>query len=199
MFDDSQGHDAANPFSSPLTDPRLDASESGEDDGVAELRAFIGRRADYYLKKWGPMIRGNGIATGMNWAALFFSGFWLPYRKMFRATAILYGFVFVESIVEEVLSVGFLGYQDVPRQVDLIVNLAVAFVCGTYGNRWYFSHAKQIISQVRAERSANEDLLEHLSKRGGTSFLAAVGLFLCFIAAMALLGVVAAILEGTQF
>src|SRR5437764_14418267 len=68
-----------------------------------ELRAFVGSNASYYLRRWCPTMEGGGAGMGFNWAAFFLSGLWLPYRKMYLATAVLFGILVVTTILEEVV------------------------------------------------------------------------------------------------
>ncbi len=42
--------------------------ESAERVALQELRAFVGRRADYYLGKWRAVLAGTGTGTGFNLA-----------------------------------------------------------------------------------------------------------------------------------
>src|SRR5258707_862516 len=60
--------------------------ESEESVALQELRAFVGRRAVYYLAKWRGVLAGSGTETGFNLAAFFLSAIWLPYRKMYGIT-----------------------------------------------------------------------------------------------------------------
>jgi Protein of unknown function (DUF2628). len=54
------------------------------DDPDEEVRAFVQRNADYYLRKWSKTPDpGKGI--GWNWAAFFLPYFWLGYRKQYVA------------------------------------------------------------------------------------------------------------------
>jgi hypothetical protein len=82
-----------------------------------EVAAFVGEKAGYYLQKWRPVLDGTGNAgnaTGFNWAAFFLSGLWLPYRKMYRATAIFFGVILLETLFEEIIYVGILGKPEAP-------------------------------------------------------------------------------------
>jgi hypothetical protein len=137
-----------------------------------EARAAIGRRADFYLGKWQKTQHG-----GFNWAGFFLSGLWLPYRKMYVATAILFAAIIVESILEEAIFVYAMGMPAVPRGLERAVSLAVCWICGGFGNRWYFQHVAGLVATARASVPDESDRLEVLGRRGGTSVLAAV---LCF-------------------
>src|SRR6476620_7317947 len=62
-----------------------------------EARAFVGPNADYYCKHW---FSGG---TGFNWAAFLLCGLWLPYRKMYVATTILYVAILSTAVACEIV------------------------------------------------------------------------------------------------
>jgi hypothetical protein len=101
---------------------------------------------------------------------------------MFRVAFIFFGALFLVSILEEVVFVGVIGSPITPPAISLITKLVVAIICGVYGNHWYFSQANRAISEARAQGFEDQNLLHVLSKRGGTSLLAAIGVpFLFFM------------------
>ena len=53
------------------------------------LRAAIGPRADYYLRRWREM-DAAGKSVSWNWAACFANMFWLAYRKMWAGAGRLH-------------------------------------------------------------------------------------------------------------
>jgi hypothetical protein len=141
-----------------------------------ELRAFVGPKFDYYLRKWAPKLEDPSADCGMNWAAFFLSGFWFPYRKMYAATFILYGVSLALAIVQQVVFVAVIGTATVPAGVGLIVNIAVALVCGLYGNTWYLAHAQRKIAAAHAQGFQGDHLMYHLARTGGTSLAASLGI-----------------------
>jgi hypothetical protein len=143
------------------------------------MRAAVGPRADFYLRKWERSERG-----GFNWAAFFCSGVWLPFRKMYRATAILYAAVIIESVLEDLVFVGWLGMPETPRALERGVGWAVCCVCGGFGNMWYLSHVKHLVAATRATVPNEDQCLDTLRKRGGTTMLGALGLFAVFVMAI---------------
>ncbi len=170
--------------------------ESAESASVQELRVFVGRRADYYLGKWREALAGTGTGTGFNLAAFFLSGIWLPYRKMYAIAFLLYGALIVESIAEELVFVGLLGHLEVPAGIDRLGSFVAAAVCGAYGNRWYLSRARREIARLRDEGRHQDEHLQILSRRGGTSLAGAIGVFTLFIAAMIAGVIVLSIITG---
>lgn len=134
-----------------------------------ELRELFGPRADYYVMQWSGASRRT-----VNRPALFLSGLWLPFRRMYLATAIFYSVALLETVVEELL-LWRLGYPRVLRLVDAAVMLVPAIVCGVWGNRWYMAHARRILAQTRALELPMKHSLGILRNRGGTRRLHAVG------------------------
>ena len=153
-----------------------------------EVRAFVGPRADYYINKWWLDPDNMGNATGFNWAAFFLNPVWLPYRKMYRATTILYGSILLETILEEIVFVGILGKPETPRALGNFVGLVAAIVCGAFGNDWYLSHSQKAITEVRNQALAADAHLQALAKRGGTSAAAALGFLMVLLFAAVVIG-----------
>jgi hypothetical protein len=146
-----------------------------------EVRAAIGPRADYYLDKWREAGRG-----GFNWAAFCMSGLWLPYRKMYAAAGILFAVVIAETLLEEAIFVYGLGMPEVPRAVDRLGSLVVCLVCGRFGNRWYLQHVAASVQRARTIALDEPSRILYLSKRGGTSMLAAIAFFTAFVVILVL-------------
>jgi len=172
-----------------------DADESGGAyaDGTTEreLRTFVGRGADYYLRKWKAALSG-GTGTGFNLAAFLFSAIWFPYRKMYRLALILYAAVIAESIAEEVLVVWIMGNPELPRGLDLLINLLVGGICGAFANQWYLAHARKQIANLKSQGLPEEQYLKELARRGGTNLLVAFGFVFVFM------GVTIAIVLGLE-
>jgi hypothetical protein len=149
-----------------------------------EISAFVGKNADYYIRHWPHPRDLYGRARGFNWAAFFLGGLWIPYRKMYRATLILFAIVTASVVVD--LIADDLGFKN---PIGRIFQLAVAFVCGRYGNGWYLAHTRREVARVRALGLEDNAYDEALRRRGGTSLLASIGLFVLFLLAVLVLGV----------
>ena len=149
----------------------------------AEIDAFVGPRAYNYRMKWPVSADGERVAFGFNWAACLLSGFWLPYRKMYRVGMILYGLILAESVAEEIFFVQVLHWREAPAQLSRAVGLAVAITCGALGNRWYLAHTTASIRRLRNERLNQDQYFRALSRSGGPNILAAIGMFVMFLLA----------------
>ena len=142
-----------------MDDPEAISIEEKE-----EFRAFVGPNwGDYYYGALRRILRGKGVGASFNSAAFVLPGLWLPYRKMYLATVILYGVGFLEIIL------------DAPGLVYFGVNLLIFAICGAYGNRWYLSHAKRVIAVVGQRLLQRDIFLQTLANRGGTSLVSAIG------------------------
>ena len=183
MSENDNWDDVPNPYAAPASLPQQMTADPDEDFETQELRAVIGSKADYYLRKWTTLLEGRGGNGGFNWAAFFFCGIWFSYRKMYKFTCIFFGIIIMASIAEELLFVGVLGLET-PTGLDDVISLVVAIVCGRSGNRWYLSHVRKVIADVRAEGLGDDAQLELLSQRGGTSLATSFGFFVLFCAVM---------------
>lgn len=156
-----------------------------------ELRAFVGPNSEYYLRHWAAQLAGREPSASFNLAAFFLAGFWLPYRKMCKATFLLFGIIIAEGVLEQAIFVGGLRMSDSPPGMTPLICLLIGVVCGLFGNRWYLSHCQRVIQLVRAEGLSDEAQLRLLAKRGGTSLFASIGLFAILITALMVLSVAA--------
>ncbi len=186
-----------NPYQAPKFDelPRIgaDADNRPNDAGLkqAEIRAFVGKNAGYYLRKWPSSLEDHGPARGFNWAAFMLSGLWVAYRKMYRATLIMFGLILAESVCEEIAVATNLMSEQASASLSRISGLIICLICGTLGNAWYLAHTRREIARVRAQDLPNDAYLAALARRGGTSFLASLGLFCLFFVAVIMAGWVA--------
>ena len=182
MSENAHRPPSENPYAAPASTSGYTQSVPTESAEEQHLREFVGSKADYYLEKWSPLaLEHSGRSTGFNWAAFLLSGLWLAYRKMYQVAMIFFAIILVETIAEEILFVGILGKSETPAALGRVVGLVAAIICGTYGNRWYLSHARKVVSDVRAQGIEEHAAAEMLSKRGGTSLGSSLGFFLLYM------------------
>lgn len=153
----------------------------------SELKAFVGRRIETYLKAWFPPDPSVQSVTGdFKVAAFCGSVLWLAYRKLFAFAAVFIGVFVVMQIAMAMLVVlltmafpGFLSspstFGRVVSGIPLVAWLAVALFCGTYGNLWYQGFVYKSVDQVRQLALPESAAIAQLEKQGGTSGLAAIG------------------------
>ena len=102
---------------------------------------------------------------------------------MYRIAGIFFGFILLETVLEEVVWVGILGKPEAPAAFGRFVGLVAGIVCGWFANEWYLSHARKAISEVRSQGLSEEAHLEALAKRGGASLAATLGFLALFLLA----------------
>jgi len=161
-----------------------------EEASEAELRAVFGPRADYYVAQWQGTAR-----RASNWAAFWFSGAWLPFRRLYSAALIFYAAIAVESVLEEIVF-RWIGYGEVPTAVSRAVALACATVCGVWGNRWYLARVRRVISETRALALPPEEHLRELGRRGGTRVWHAVAFLFVFVIVVVATFIMLAVIQG---
>jgi hypothetical protein len=162
---------------------------------VDDLRVFVGKREEYYLPAWAPVLKGYGHNAGFNWCAFFFTVMWMAYRKMYFFAFLFMGVGVAVSIIQEVVCTVYFGLPESPRFADRIATLIFSLICGSFGNRWYLYHAQQQIAKVQTIGLSREESQRRIASRGGTSLLKAV-LFMFVLAAFVVLIVIAAIVAG---
>jgi hypothetical protein len=185
-----------NPYQPPnFSDPpEIEGSSPRE----LEYRAFVGRNARYYLRKWSFAPDDSGSTRGFNWAAFLLSGLWIPYRKMYRATFIFYSILVGTSVLAELAAYAGVASENALSALDQFGGVIASVVCGIFGNAWYLAHAKREIAKIRDLSLDNQAYLKALAKRGGTNLPAAFGMFVLFIAAIfAVMFILAIVLDVT--
>jgi hypothetical protein len=168
---------ADNPYRSTVTwsEP---GSRSYSGDELIELQAFVGPKAQHFLRKWLPRLedpeRGD---VGISWICLFFPVLWFGFRKMYKPAVLILAATVVLTVMQQVLFVNLLKLVSVPAGSNIIVGLMINLVCALYGNAWYLNHAEASIARARREGIAGEQLLLTLARRGGTSILGLIGMW----------------------
>jgi hypothetical protein len=183
-----------NPYQATMYGAEPFVSDGSLDDYTSALRAFVGAKSDYYLRKWAPRLQDPAGETGMNWAAFFLTALWLAYRKMYKATFLFYAAVVGLWLAQVGVFMFALGLPQVPPIVSLVVNLMICLVCGAFGNGWYLNHANRIIASIRRQGIEGESLRLALAQRGGTSLAAALGLMFAPLIVFLVLGLIVAVL-----
>ena len=171
---------ANNPYrASAYEDESLAAAPA--DLPVDELRAFVGGKAEYYLRKWEPRLIDPTADAGMNWAAFWLPGMWIAYRKMYAIALIYTAIHLVFYVAMNVIFVVVLKMPQTPLAVFLIGGAVNSIICGLFANAWYLGHARVRHRRARAQGLEHEFLLHTLAVRGGTSIAGCIGMwFLSF-------------------
>ena len=149
-----------------------------EGSGDERLRAAIGPRADYYLRRWRAMDE-KGKAYDWNWAACLLNVFWFAYRKLWGPMAAMaLAYVVATPLLDPARH----------RLIRIVagVLIALSFVTGSYGNRLYRAKAERIAAEAATPEAA--------AARGGVSLGAAIGAVVVVTVLSSLAGMVPALL-----
>jgi len=138
----------------------------------AEVRACVGRHANYYLKQWRQLMEGNNIGADSHLASFLLPIFWFPYRKLWKLTAIVYAIIVFALIADHALFVIWLQGPS-PQLFFRIALLLVGFICCWNSNDWYYQHVRRMVQEERASGVTGADYLKRLATRGGTSSIKA--------------------------
>lgn len=101
---------------------------------------FVGTKAEVYRRKWKNK-NPKKLNLGWNWAAFFFGGFWLLYRRMYKEWLLLLCIIIVLTIVNVFLAFSFRIF----RFIDLS-NFTNLFVC-IFGDSLYQRKAHKVIKK----------------------------------------------------
>jgi hypothetical protein len=129
----------------------------------AELRAYFGRNADYYIGQW----RGTAKRSS-NWAAFFWPFFWLVYRRLNLIAVGMAVFVVLLGASQEWVLVELLGYRRVPRWIDRMSTFSFFLFCGVTANPLVLRRARRVFAEVDAKGLEGDQRLRELALRGGT-------------------------------
>jgi len=142
---------------------------------------FIGKRHEYYIKKWAILkIRGGSISW--NWAAFIFGIGWIAYRKMYAYAFVVVGLLCLETLCEMAFPI--------PANISNGIAIGVWLSFGLYGNYWYRLHSGKLIREIVATFPAHQ-IQGELIKKGGTSLGSSVFFACLFLGILILLGIVA--------
>src|SRR5699024_6770354 len=131
---------------------------------VEDMYTFVGTNQSYYETKWGEM-EGRRHHISWNFAAFFFTIFWLGYRTLFRE-------VFIVSLILMAinLSIYWSNTQfDItlyPLSTNIVISVIVSIVRGLYGNAIYKRHVQRKVQAIYRKQSS-VDLQQNLFKRKG--------------------------------
>lgn len=140
---------------------------------TAELRAFVGPRAERYLRHWTDLRSGKSSMASINFAAFFLGPVWYAYRKMYAEVAVILCSIAAVGVLELIVesSIG-----EIPAALDSPINIAFGVVMGLLANPLYYRRAKRIISTTSSHDPQSR--LEEIAQRGGTSGASVVVLLL---------------------
>ncbi|MFN6943346.1 MAG: DUF2628 domain-containing protein [Cytophagaceae bacterium] len=144
------------------------------------LRAYFGKKSDYYLDKWNEY--KNGKIISFKPYAFLFGLFWLLHRKMYKIALIVALVILVEGIIEDYLLTDIINIEeDYGKIIDLFTMFTFGAFFGMFGNYLYMKSSEQKIKRILSEELTKEETILKLEKSGGTSW--AFLIILCLIIA----------------
>jgi Tfp pilus assembly protein PilE len=155
-------------------------------------RALIGsKNQEYYLRQFEKFDKQGKAGVSWNWPALFFTFYWLLYRKMWGAAVLYFLSPYIIFIPLGIVA-AFLGKASAIfiGIAWVIYVIAIIIAPPLYANALYYRQCKKKIAQVASSGHSVERQLGELTGRGGTSKLFLV---IFMIAIIALVGILAAI------
>jgi hypothetical protein len=139
-----------------------------------ELGAFVGPRTYFYQERWEPTQGGSRPSWSWSWPAALAAAYWLGYRKMYAYLAAFFAIIFVETLLEELYFIAYLGREEVPPALNLTMMIVYPVLGGALGNWLYYGRARRVIARSRARGLRGEALMTALEARGGTSVLSGI-------------------------
>lgn len=104
------------------------------DENEEQIKAYVGKKADYYIDAWKE---GKKI----NPAALFLGVPWLGYRGMYK--------IIMYLIIAFILTDIFMIFLNI--DLSRVSGIVGGIILGRYGNYWYFLQVKKDISVGKEE------------------------------------------------
>lgn len=132
------------------------AEYSNRDDKIGALLPYVGKKREYYAKKFREMKDTNKKNT-WNWCAFFFGPFWLVYRK-----------VYVPAFVVAVVS----AFME-----SFLLQWTLFILVGIFGNYIYMTHIEKLVMKEKSFASGL-DREKFINKNAGTSI---VGIFVLLL------------------
>lgn len=129
-------------------------------------RLFVGKKADYYEKKWTKAEEKNG--RSFNGAAFFFSLFWLGYRKHYKPIVLInFSFLLID------LFLFLIGYEYPATGISPIdqgIGISMGVMLGLYGNKLYQDYVQKEIQKIQNSTENLSKREELYQEKGGTSW-----------------------------
>lgn len=126
-------------------------------------RLIIGPNAEYFLPRFRAFSKKNSKAN-WNWAAFFFSGVWLLYRKLYFQVLILFLFLFSVNLAVR------LAPPEYTPAIQTLHFLPMLYF-GLYGNWLYFKRVQRLAIPIKDEVSSIDDAIDSLGRKTGVSIV----------------------------
>lgn len=147
---------------------------------VSEYTRYIGSSFMYYLPKF-LRFGKSGSKVSFNVWAFFFPNLYFLFRKMNLIGYALLILTTLMSIPSVAITLAQYGYITAPwalsegfillNNVFAILSYVISFICGIFGNWFYYKKAKKDIKKIKAKYEGVAERNNALNVYGGTSLL----------------------------
>jgi hypothetical protein len=145
--------------------------------GETDVELFVGTNYPYYNQKWK---KSREKKISWNFASFFLSMFWMGYRKMYLPVILMLALFFIIDLLFYFLNGGQITDSMVNR-MDSSVTAGISVMMGLYGNYFYYMHVKKKVHAIQSEGLPEEEKNTKLRKRGQTSWLGVLFVFISFL------------------
>lgn len=139
-------------------------SEERFADDDSDLLRFVGKRKNYYARKWRKMESANGVS--FNVCSFLFGFLWLGYRKMYKMILLL---AVVFLVIDLILFL--IGYEytfsNNATYIDTGIMFAVIILYGFYGNKFYKNFVEKQVDKIKQTNGDTEKINEEIERKGG--------------------------------
>ena len=147
----------------------------------SRVAAFVGHNAQHYDRLWKTFTDPDSQQIKFNFAAAFFSAFWLLYRKLYLPFGVLIAVISVDVSLTIYLEETGIVSPKVIAAWDRISPFVYGAVVGTLSNTWYYNKFRRVDKESLSESPDPAAQVSYLQKKGGVSFIAPVGFLIATI------------------
>ncbi|WP_185806843.1 DUF2628 domain-containing protein [Bacillus salinus] len=140
----------------------MDYSEHipNDEEQVQELLPFVGKRQEFYSKKW-AQFKNQKNNLSWNWAAFLLGFVWLVYRKMY-----LYGYLALAIII----TVDIIYILILKEAMSSSVFAGTFIIFGLSGNQFYLDFVKKQVNKIKQADLGESERIKKMKKQGGVSW-----------------------------
>ncbi|HHY28797.1 DUF2628 domain-containing protein [Desulfitobacterium sp. PCE1] len=150
------------------------------------MSLYIGKNADYYLRKWSKTPAPEK-AFSWNWAAFFVFAFWVGYRQMYVYLALLVGIM----LAGDVAYIFVLGWEP-----DIRITIVISLLMGAFGNALYYRHIRRKLDQLKESGLESEEIRRRAAAEGGPNWRGILATCLMLFLYNIILGYLTSLLNG---
>ena len=157
---------------------------AGSDISAAEVTAYTGKKAAYFLNRFRPLASGKSTVS-WNWPAFFFKFFYFFYKRMYlvgiialmlyamlAAPSVMYAMEVIKMNSMELFGVEMAHNAELMRSLEMfiptvnILNIVYSVCCGLFANKLYMKKVFKDIRTVKEKVQGKMDVKEYLYTLG---------------------------------